>query len=118
MGAENRDMLRWLDVNMIIMGPETIPDQGLGVGKYIGTKPGPAVPAATSTKGQVKTTDSYEVAILVDFSGIIWGPAPFVGLTRFSERFDYSYTNQFYTRLGFGGMRLDDSKVVVILYKK
>ena len=56
--------------------------------------------------------------VVVDFSSIQWGPAPFATRAMSSFRDDLSYTMQFYTEVGFGGMRIDDVKVLVVDYKE
>ena len=64
-----------------------------------------------------KAAGVANMCIIVDLSGIVWGPAPFAEKAHMSLRDDLSYTPQFYTRIGFGGMRIDDNKVICLFYK-
>ena len=97
-----------------IMQPETVPQTGLVAvpNKF----PAPGGGFATSA-GSGVATGIGNMAIIVDFSGIQWGTAPYANMLQTSLRDDLSYTMQAYSAVGFGGMRIDDLKVIILLYK-
>ena len=112
-GGEHSSVLFWRDWKFCFMGPETVPDNDIiGRAKINATGGHPAASGGTQLPASGK--DSF---LAVDFSTLQWGTAPFASLMRNSERDDISYTTQFYTSVGFGGMRIDDNKVLAVDYK-
>jgi len=112
MGPEQSRYLRWNDLNFAFLGPETKPVTSLiGAKKF--SSGGGFVNAGGSAESGVNG-----LAFIVDWSAIQWGPAPFATRAMSSFRDDLSYTMQFYSEVGFGGMRIDDSKVIAVKYKR
>ena len=120
-GNQNDTYFRWDDLNFAFLGPETKPEKSYGIS---GTSQGDADGGAPVSSGGTAlgvanlTADKVDSFICVDFSTLHWGPAPFATRAFTSLRDDRSYTAQFYTEFGFGGMRLDDVKVLVVHYKR
>ena len=118
---EGREMSRyisWNDRKFVFMGPETLPDKTVFINKYSDGTAGKPVPSSTSGAYKIIAADAskYELMIAVDFSGIHWGTAPFATNSYSSLRDDYSYTLQWYVEVGFGGMRVDDDKVLMVAF--
>ena len=59
-------------------------------------------------------TDKCAIAMVGD--GIILGKNP-IAIARVGERADKSYDNQVYTAMDFGGVRMEEEKVVQLIYK-
>ena len=115
--SENMRMIEWLDLKFVFLGPETVPPKSLVNGKKVGSKAG-IIPAAQSGSAAISaSSDSYFTFIVADLSCVEWGDLTSAKEMLMSERDDISYTNQLYVKVGFGGMRLDDSKVLVVATK-
>ncbi len=111
-GPEQARYFPWNDLNFAILGPETKPVPGLVPAKKYANGGGFAQASGSAA------TSVNALAVIVDFSAIQWGSAPFATRAMSSIRDDISYTMQFYSEVGFGGMRIDDSKVILLQYKK
>jgi len=118
-GMENSRMVEWLGLKFVFMGPETKPAHNLGLSTsdQIDATGGFVSSGGYTLKSADITAAKVQSFIVVDFSGIQWGTAPFATRAMSSLRDDISYTMQFYTEVGFGGVRVDDAKVLVVNYK-
>ncbi len=116
--GENLRMFEWLDLKFVFLGPETKPPKSIWTGKKIGTAAG-VIPSDQSASSQaaVAASDSFISFIVVDLSGVEWGDLTGASEMLLSDRDDLSYTPQMYIKVGFGGMRLDDEKVLVVASK-
>ena len=120
-GNRNSRYLSWNDFNFAFLGPETKPNNTYNISASTqGTVDGgtPVASGGTAIGAANLTADKVDSFIVVDFSTLTWGPAPYATRAFTSLRDDRSYTPQFYTEFGFGGMRLDDAKVLVVHYKR
>ena len=115
-GVESSRYINWNGFNFVFMGPETIPDKELGVGQYADADGGEAVASTVSGAVQVAKTHKPSTFVVADLSTLKWGTAPFADRMHTSLRDDISYTLQFYTEVGFGGMRLDDNKLMIVTH--
>ena len=117
-GPENSRLIPWLDLNFLFLGPEVGIPKSLVDDLYVDADGGE--PVASSVTGAVQidaAADDFFNFIVADLSVLIWGDYTLANEMRLSERDDLSYAKQFYMKVGFGGMRMDDLKVRVITAK-
>ena len=113
-GNEQSRYFEWNGLRFCILQSETYPKNSLAPATALKFPNGGGF--ALSSGGAVPTGIG-NFAVVVDLSAITWGTAPFAERAFSSFRDDISYTMQFYSEVGFGGMRIDDNKVVLVHFK-
>lgn len=114
-GNENARTFMWNGLRFVFMGPETLPKTDVVVGQKVGEQEGVLKAVAGNADVAIDANDDIISFLVVDLSGFIWGHANYAKETLMDVESSRSFGLRFYWKTGFGGLRIDDLKVLNVI---